>query len=45
MPRDQSTAFNLCHLVGLLQQELNKPVFEEFDKAVLNFVEEEDSVK
>ncbi len=42
---DQSTAFNLCHLVELLQQELNKPVFEEFDKAVLNFVEEEDSVK
>lgn len=43
--RDQITAFNLCHLVELLQQELNKPVFEEFDKAVLNFVEEEDSVK
>ncbi|OKH53747.1 transcriptional regulator [Calothrix sp. HK-06] len=45
MQRDQNTVFNLCHLVELLQQELNKPVFEEFDKAVLNFVEEEDSVK
>ncbi|RUT00844.1 hypothetical protein DSM106972_072530 [Dulcicalothrix desertica PCC 7102] len=45
MQKDQSTVINLCHLVELLQQELNKPVFEEFDKAVLNFVEEEDSVK
>jgi DNA-binding response OmpR family regulator/HPt (histidine-containing phosphotransfer) domain-containing protein len=43
--RDQNTAFNLLELVELLEQELNKPVFEEFDKAVLNFVEEEDSVK
>ncbi len=45
MQKDQTTVINLCHLVELLQQELNKPVFEEFDKAVLNFVEEEDSVK
>jgi DNA-binding response OmpR family regulator/HPt (histidine-containing phosphotransfer) domain-containing protein len=43
MELDQTKALNLslCHLVELLQQELNKPVFEEFDKTVLNFVEED----
>lgn len=45
MQQDQTTDINLGHLVELLQQELNKPVFEEFDKVVLKFVEEEDSVK